>query len=568
MAFMHNNKIKLFLLAILMLNTTLLASLYFERPSSAQQTGINSVNPNGSEGVSEEKKLTNFKPPSIARELTSPNPPSLNSTEKEENEAKLERTLPKIAVPTVNQTYEKIPNNTSSEIINPGPNQQDFTINTSSSISHPSLYRIASPLVHSDEIRDFIIYKNKTILPPNGNDSIFSVRLEPSGATDGNIFFVTGNFFTARSTDGGTKWDFNDGEIKCCDQDVIFDKNHKIFIYYLQGDWNNDFSENNFTLSISTDAKKWSSYVISPHTVLGSTLGKNKWFDFPILSLTDKYLYIATDVMNENGSFDQAIILRISLDDLANLSPNPSFKYFYSQKTMNFAPVQGATNTMYFAGHLSNSKMVIYKWTDTEDDPPERFIQNVLPWKIQVNDYQCPMKDNSFNYCGNSLDKIMAGWIQPNGIIGFFWNVDKNEEAGFPWPYVEAATFDTTKNMIYVGRPLIWSKDFAYQYAFVSPDSKGNLGVIASFGGNNYNPSTAVAISSLGDSPPPWKFTPIVNGGRLNQGSNEWGDFLRIRPFYNATLDNTSSAFISFPYSINIVNGAEHAIPYLVIFGK
>ena len=52
----------------------------------------------------------------------------------------------------------------------------------------------------------------------------------------------------------------------CCDQDVIYDKNFKIFIWYRQGlkDAN---GENRFVLSISKDAQTWTSYSIHPTVV-------------------------------------------------------------------------------------------------------------------------------------------------------------------------------------------------------------------------------------------------------------------------------------------------------------
>ena len=51
----------------------------------------------------------------------------------------------------------------------------------------------------------------------------------------------------------------------CCDQDVVYDKNHKIFVWYRQGASDNN-GDNRFKLGISKDAINWVFYSIKPTT--------------------------------------------------------------------------------------------------------------------------------------------------------------------------------------------------------------------------------------------------------------------------------------------------------------
>ena len=58
---------------------------------------------------------------------------------------------------------------------------------------------------------------------------------EPAAANNGNLVFYTGNWYAARSTNGGASWTYVDPYADmsdfCCDQDVIYSPNYGIFIW-------------------------------------------------------------------------------------------------------------------------------------------------------------------------------------------------------------------------------------------------------------------------------------------------------------------------------------------------
>ena len=69
------------------------------------------------------------------------------------------------------------------------------------------------------------------------------------------------------------------------------------------------------TIGISRDASNWWFYGLKP-TDLNSTW-TGYFSDYPYLALGNKYLYISMNMIPP-GNFVRPVILRISLDDLAN----------------------------------------------------------------------------------------------------------------------------------------------------------------------------------------------------------------------------------------------------------
>jgi hypothetical protein len=548
----------------LLLFSILVAILSIGKATIAQQ----SSHPEGKEGGIDVSKKLGF-PQSSPIKAASPNAPTLSKQQRAFLSNNTEETFKKVITPFTNKSIAPPPNDThtqtnlSNTISTANKNIINHTSATLSSSDGLFFHNIASQPIPLEFAKKFRIFENKTVLPQSKDDNSnvsFHLRNEPSVASNGRVIFYVGNWYAARSLDDGSTWKFS--IIRSTDQDVIYDEQHHIFIWYRQG-FNDDSGQNKFTISVSGDALNWQTYTVSPTTIFGPEW-KYKWFDFPHLALTRNSLYIATNLMEsaaEFNNFNRTFIARISLDDLAT-GNNPSFTYFFSEKVFGFAPVQGATDVMYWAAHLTNDRMVVYKWKESEPASKVIRVEKSIPaWTPSELSYSCPTFDN--DYCANADDRINAGWIS-HGIIGFVWNVDKG--GGFPWPYVDAATF-RANDTEYLGRPLLWSKDFAWQYAFVSPDSKGNLGMVATFGGNKTNPSVAVGISGSNDTVPRWKIVPIIIGGKPEGFSDEWGDYLRVRAYNNNNSSDGSTKFIASGYTVEGTGNNKHIEPRLIVFG-
>ena len=79
-----------------------------------------------------------------------------------------------------------------------------------------------------------------------------------------------------------------------------------------------------------------------------------------------------------------------------------------------------------------------------------------------------------------------------------------------------------------IGRPLLWSSSYAWMYGFASPNSQGDIGIAAFFGGGKLVPFPSVAIGIRNEdnfSAPAWKIVPLVMG----KHSDKWGDYIRVR---------------------------------------
>ena len=115
---------------------------------------------------------------------------------------------------------------------------------------------------------------------------------EPSFGSDGNIIFYTANHFAARSIQAknwqyvNPSFDFRGNEYDIfghptgkiidlfwADQRVIYDTNHKIFIWIRQGQIikeGQSLHTNIDRLAVSKDALKWTAYDLRPRDIFGN----------------------------------------------------------------------------------------------------------------------------------------------------------------------------------------------------------------------------------------------------------------------------------------------------------
>ena len=367
---------------------------------------------------------------------------------------------------------------------------------------------------------------------------------EPSLAKKGNIIFYTGNQYAARSSDGGSSWTYvslpNDMPNNA-DQHVLYDFSHDIFIWYNQGDQDSN-GENHIRISISKDAFHWWSYDIKP-TDLNNTWTR-QWFDYPQLALSNNYLYFTSDLTRPGNNSDdifRAVIVRIPIDVLINDKPL-KYDYFdceYSSCNGDFGPVQGATDTMYFAAKNSESQMILYEWPESSSTVKNKFVRDIPNTNLaNTGRIFCAGPDGN-NWCGRSASAFTSGWKIGN-TIGFFWTADKGN--GFPQPFVDSATFRVS-DMKYLSRPSLWSPDYAWQFASAFPNSKGDLGIIAFYGGGKLNPSVAIGIASdFNGTLQHWEMYPVVSGTN-GPSDSQWGDYLTIRPYDKSRPLWVASAF-------------------------
>ena len=97
------------------------------------------------------------------------------------------------------------------------------------------------------------------------------------------------------------------------------------------------------------------------------------WFDYPHVSVSNNFVWYVTNVFATNGTagtgddtYVGTTIWRMPTSALTTCS-GFTFNFFTTANGSN-TTVEGATDTMYFAGHNSTSQMRLYRWRKLRND--------------------------------------------------------------------------------------------------------------------------------------------------------------------------------------------------------
>jgi hypothetical protein len=354
---------------------------------------------------------------------------------------------------------------------------------------------------------------------------------EPSVAQSGAYTFQTGNWYAAQANTGTpltTDWNyinpFADVPDFCCDQGVVADRGRDLIMWSRLGIFNffGDL-QGRITLSASTDGgNSFCTYSLRPIDVNGAYT--NQWFDYPHITVSDNYLFISVNIFTGGGAFAHQLLMRWPLDAIQTCS-GFGFNYydmaaFGSNGWGQFA--EGARTTIYFGSHMgTNNQFRLYAWPDTQN--MGFLTYNIPAFNFQNGNSSCIVDGQ--NPCARGDSRILAGWvrkpegIQTNGEIGFMWH--GHEGGGFPWPYIEAATF-REDTLGYTGRPFIAWNNTATQYPFASPNARGDLGLQGTIMGNaGFDPDAwFVIVDSYNTSYYNFFYFDVGNGS-----ASAWGDY-------------------------------------------
>jgi hypothetical protein len=414
---------------------------------------------------------------------------------------------------------------------------------------------------------DMVFFLGSNVLPKAvaASQSIASSNInEPTVAQSGKTVLVAGNWYLARSADGGLTWSYaspSDGMPDfCCDQDVIYDRGRNLFLWYRQGRDSPSTNGNRVILAASTDeGQTWCQYELAP-SFLNPAWTSNADFDYPQLSLTNNNVYLMTGMRGEGTPPN--VVLRFSLDAMAGCS-GMTVVFWLSNFSVFAGAVEGATTTMYFGDHqgLADS-FRIYQQRESETGISWKDV-SIPAWQLEegaacpLNAAQncCPSPDGT-NWCLKSDSTIRAGWAA-NGAVGFMW--DAKQGGPFPFPYVEGAIFDT-RTFAYMRRAMLWSDTGALHYPHAGVNARGDVAVSLFYSSNKAaaTPHLAVMDDYSATSPGSWQVYRLFNG---SQGSLGWGDYIRTRAFEPSQLGWVTSVY-------TIQQGAAEPLFYIVGRGR
>jgi hypothetical protein len=275
-------------------------------------------------------------------------------------------------------------------------------------------------------------------------------------------------------------------------------------------------------------------------------------------------------------------MVRLDSDDLANCVAVGGASLAITD-WFTFVPVQGAWHKMYWASNwpIPDNNTSLRIWTWDENTLTVSWVTVTIPAytpTYRSSGQQCP-GDGSIP-AGNWTDRydkrvLTGARYEINGtdvmypgrkVLGWWWNVKQG--GAFPQPYIEAAAvFEDTKALVpgVQARPLIWSSSNCFAYPSVTPNKRGDLGLIFHFGlGPDWNPDIGAGIADDFEISPPGFALYAVKSSQARPSDNKWGDYNTVREF-----EPTERSWVAGSHYINqTTNCSVCSRPYYFVFGR
>ncbi len=227
------------------------------------------------------------------------------------------------------------------------------------------------------------------------------------------------------------------------------------------------------------------------------------WFDYPDVGLTDEHLWLTSNVFDTQDRWVRAVIVRHPIAALGHSGPLPR-QHWSTTAAGSLRCVAGAQDTMWFGSTDSWSWAVrVFAWPDASTSVTEWSVP-VSPWARRGIDSNSPGGAPWLSRCD---DRVTGAW-RADGRLGFLWT--SGPIGSRPQPFVRAVTLDEASLQV-VDEPDLWSNVGAWAYPAAAPNNRGDVGMVACYGGPTH-PMMAVGALSERD------------------GGGKWGDYLTIRP--------------------------------------
>lgn len=396
---------------------------------------------------------------------------------------------------------------------------------------------------------------------PIGNKSTVG---EPSAARSGDVAMYSGNWYAARSFDGGATWSHLDPFTYfprvdggfCCDQSLIYDSSRDLFIWLLQYVVRN--GQNTLRIAVCPSAEVqtdgWNYWDLTPAGV--DPGWANDWFDYNHAALSNNCLYVGTNMFRivpaeQPDPFQRCVIFRLSLDELSQ-GQGLTLEHFASND-FSMRCTLGATDTMYFGTHVNTARIRVYTWQEGQAGVTSTDI-DVTRWRQPPPSFSAP-HDQSANWMGRGDSRITGAWTA-NGELGFLWTANR-QGVERPLPYVRAVRIDAS-SMTLIDEPDIWNRNFAFGWPEACPNVAGVLAVSLFVGGGVFHPSHVVGVRDAGT----WRLLLSARGSH-SPNDGKWGDYLHMRP--NAP-DGTS--WVASAFTLQGGDDQRHIEPRFVHFDQ
>lgn len=374
---------------------------------------------------------------------------------------------------------------------------------------------------------------NHAVLPAGA--AVHQTTPEPTAAIHRDTAFFTGNFYAAISESSGRTWSYinpytvfpaADGGF-CCDQSTQYvpgNDSNCMLIWQLQYYYSASTGTGRHRIAVATgrDALRRRAFIYYDLTPQLVGFSANRWFDFPDLGVTANWLYVASNVFDQNSLFQGTSVVRLNLNDMrAGRAAN-----FNAATTGVLDPAShrlcdGTTTTMYYGAHhrsiLGAPLIRIFSWPETSSTVTFN-DRAISAWYTGTS--SAPGPDNR-DWLARDDHRIQGAYLA-SGAISFMWG--SNRGGSFPMPFVRIAGF-AESNFNLIGEASVWNPSMAFAYPSVAANAAGNVGGTMCYGGGASTPGTVAwvvdALSGWG----PLTNT-VVAAGWSGPAQNAWGDYL------------------------------------------
>ena len=379
---------------------------------------------------------------------------------------------------------------------------------------------------------------------------------EPSVAVNGDVVFYTGNWFAARSLDGGQTFQhvnpataFPDppGMEFCCDQVVHYMKKIDTFVWLLQ--YTETPQGNNIQrLAFATTAQvrngQWRLFDISSQS-LGLA---GVFLDYPDLAVGSNMLYLTMNGFRGNA-WEATILVRMPLSGIKNGTINAD--RFIWRDNFNFRVAQNCGTTAYFASHNTSSQIRVFKWRESAATPTFKDV-DVATWD---DGNFVSMTPDSHNWLERA-DPRMTGATLAKGELWFAWGSNRGGANNRPQPFTQIARLKAS-NQTLLENVNLWDPEAGICYAALNTNANNEVGVSYAMGGGTRHPFHVVGVLTG------TRREVTAFAGNRGPNDDKWGDYLTVRRAYPS-----QKLFAATGYTLQAGTGQRDATPNFTIFGR
>lgn len=380
---------------------------------------------------------------------------------------------------------------------------------------------------------DFRFFMNRSVTPSGANRS--SRTGEPDCVILRDTAFYTGNFYAALSKDSGYTWSYinpytrfpaADGGF-CCDQRAIgVPAPQEMALWILEYRYSATTRQGRLRLARAKGrdglrTNSWVYWDLTP-AVFGQS---NKFLDYSDIAVSNGYFYGSCIIGNPPNSAAGLLLYRIPLSQLY-AGGRINIQYYTSSVLRGYGSyrfAQGSKSTMYWAAHVSTTKLRVYAWADSSNSASiaERSVSR---WSGTPTPAPGP-DGRDWTGFGYTVNTVLTGYAKSNE-VGFLWTSGK--VSGRPQCFVRVARFRTSDRTL-IGQHDVWNPSFAFHFPAVAANSRGDVGGTIAYGGGSIYPSLAAFI--VDKYSPAWAPLKLylVRAGRAGPSSNRWGDYFSAR---------------------------------------